>query len=561
MGIVSSGLIARRSEAAEQLLRLDYDCVVLDEAHRARRRNINRPFEHAQPNNLLAFIQQIALQTRSLLLATATPIQIHPIEAWDLLEVLARGNESVLGNAFSPWRNPQRALELITGQAAVPTDVTEMWEWVRNPLPPREEHRDFEILRNRLAVSDVNAVADGDRLIRLGEPELSRIRRNFQTYIELHNPLIRRLVRRTRAQLEAQIDPETKQPLLRPIQVRLFGEGTKEAIPLSPYLSAAYALAEEFCRLFGARRKGSGFLETLLLRRLGSSIYAGKCTIERILNIQTDNEDEEDEPGEEEQAEPSRLAELIDERERSLLSELLGVLRSHQERDPKYTMVRDYLLERGWLRERGCIIFSQYRDSIQWLAQQLTVDLPDEPIALYSGLQTSGIMQGGVWKPTAREAIKQRVAGGQIRLMVGTDSASEGLNLQKLGSLINLDLPWNPTRLEQRKGRIQRIGQIHDTVYVYNMRYRDSVEDRVHELLSERLENIYTVFGQLPDVLEDAWVAVAQGAQDRARQIIDAVPQRHPFELRYTSVEKVAWEQCAEVLDERVKRIRLRQGW
>jgi superfamily II DNA/RNA helicase len=60
------------------------------------------------------------------------------------------------------------------------------------------------------------------------------------------------------------------------------------------------------------------------------------------------------------------------------------------------------------------------------------------------------------------------VRTGEIRLLLGTDAASEGLNLQRLGTLINLDLPWNPTRLEQRKGRIQRIGQLKDTVHVKN---------------------------------------------------------------------------------------------
>lgn len=77
-------------------------------------------------------------------------------------------------------------------------------------------------------------------------------------------------------------------------------------------------------------------------------------------------------------------------------------------------------------------------------------------------------------------------------------------------SLINLDLPWNPTRLEQRKGRIQRIGQRLEEVYVYNMRYRDSVEDRVHELLSERLNNIFSMFGQIPDILQDVWIDMAK---------------------------------------------------
>lgn len=76
-------------------------------------------------------------------------------------------------------------------------------------------------------------------------------------------------------------------------------------------------------------------------------------------------------------------------------------------------------------------------------------------------------------------------------MLVGTDAANEGLNLQTLSTLINLDLPWNPTRLEQRKGRIQRIGQLSPKVKIFNMRYKDSVEDKVHTVLSERLKNIH----------------------------------------------------------------------
>jgi len=120
-------------------------------------------------------------------------------------------------------------------------------------------------------------------------------------------------------------------------------------------------------------------------------------------------------------------------------------------------------------------------------------------------------MGKGVFRALSREALKQMVSRGELRLLLGTDAASEGLNLQKLGTLINLDLPWNPTRLEQRKGRIQRIGQLRDTVNICNLRYKDSVEDRVHELLSERLESIYALFGQLPEVLEDVWIHVALG--------------------------------------------------
>ena len=93
--------------------------------------------------------------------------------------------------------------------------------------------------------------------------------------------------------------------------------------------------------------------------------------------------------------------------------------------------------------------------------------------------------------------------------MLGTDAASEGLNLQRLGTLINIDLPWNPTRLEQRKGRIQRIGQARSEIWIANLRYRGSVEDRVHQVLADRLEAIHGLFGQIPDTLEDVWVQVA----------------------------------------------------
>ena len=154
----------------------------------------------------------------------------------------------------------------------------------------------------------------------------------------------------------------------------------------------------------------------------------------------------------------------------------------------------------------------------------------------------------------------EKVAKGEIRLLLGTDAASEGLNLQRLGTLINLDLPWNPTRLEQRKGRIQRIGQIRDEVFVYNMRYQGSVEDRVHELLSDRLEDIYSLFGQIPDVLEDVWIEVANGEIEKAKKLIDSVKPKHPFDEKYNQISEIDWESCSKVLNgDEKKRILLKQ--
>jgi superfamily II DNA/RNA helicase len=146
---------------------------------------------------------------------------------------------------------------------------------------------------------------------------------------------------------------------------------------------------------------------------------------------------------------------------------------------------------------------------------------------------------------------------------VGTDSASEGLNLQRLGSMIHIDLPWNPTRLEQRKGRIQRIGQRYEEVWIANLRYADSVEDRVHELLSQRLAAIHTLFGQIPDTLEDAWVDVALGNEEEAKKRINAAASlpRNPFDEKYSHVVDADWETTSRVIDPMEVKAILTQGW
>ena len=151
---------------------------------------------------------------------------------------------------------------------------------------------------------------------------------------------------------------------------------------------------------------------------------------------------------------------------------------------------------------------------------------------------------------------------GDLKLLLGTDAASEGLNLQRLGALINIDLPWNPTRLEQRKGRIQRIGQVRSEVWIANLRYRDSVEDRVHQVLANRLEAIHGLFGQIPDTLEDVWVQVALNDERAANQLIDrTAATRNPFDVKYSKVEDADWETSALVLDPISVREQLSIGW
>ncbi len=564
IGIISSGLVIQSPEATEILESLRYDGVILDEAHWARRRNLGKSHrnEKADPNNLLRFLRTIANRTQTLLLATATPVQVDPIEAWDLLDALNIHSLRVLGSSYSRWQlHPRLALDYVLGRAEPPEDITSTWEWMRDPLAPREEGKDFAIIRKSLKLPDNKLWAQAEGLDRLPAPDRKLVQRLARDFFQQHNPFIRHVVRRTREYLETHIDPQTNEPYLRPVRVRLFGEDEGDAVPLPTFLRDAYAAAEDFCKEVGKRPgSSSGFLKTVLLRRVGSTIIAGRSTAKAMLGPGSDlgDEDETDE------APTSSLYPLTDD-EREKLERFLALLEAASGEDPKYKAVESILL-RGvgktepWIG-RGCIIFSQYYASAFWVAERLSERLTEEPIALYAGANKSGLFRGGIFTRLERETVKESVVRGTVRLMVGTDAASEGLNLQTVGTLINLDLPWNPTRLEQRKGRIQRIGQVRDEVYIYNMRYRESVEDRVHELLSDRLKAVHDLFGQLPDTLEDVWVDIALGDEKKALEIIDEMPEEHPFEMRYDRVSAVDWESCSQVLDSQSQLEPLLQGW
>ena len=96
------------------------------------------------------------------------------------------------------------------------------------------------------------------------------------------------------------------------------------------------------------------------------------------------------------------------------------------------------------------------------------------------------------------------------------------------------------------------------------MRYKDSIEDRVHKILSERLKSITNIFGQLPDVLEDVWVEIAQNNIDKAKKIIDAVPAKSPFEAKYENPKMISpllWESCSRVLDDYIKVEHFKKHW
>jgi superfamily II DNA/RNA helicase len=303
-------------------------------------------------------------------------------------------------------------------------------------------------------------------------------------------------------------------------------------------------------------------MKSLLLQRICSSFASGRSTASRMLAREL-MDDEED---------PALLAAPL----KSLTPEEAGHLRTIVEElsrpeahDPKLAAVRYFLTThrtegKTWL-EHGCIIFSQYYDTAHWIGSELAKTLPGEPVAVYAGTGKSGMFRAGEFASIERDEIKHAVKRRDIRLVVATDAACEGLNLQTLGTLINVDLPWNPSRLEQRLGRIKRFGQARSSVDMLNLVYDETQDQKIYQVLSRRMKDKFDILGGLPDTLEDDWIETEEKLEERMDEYIHLRQKaRDVFEMRYKETidpDKNRWELCSRVLARKDVVEKLAESW
>ena len=443
-------------------------------------------------------------------------------------------------------------MDLVAGTAEAPSSVAQLWSWLRDPLIPVGEHPVATQVRTELAIPETQTSTSPAALDQLTGPLRRRLETAGPDLLRNHNPFVRHVIKRRRRDLR---NPDGT-PVFPEMVVHLHGEGDDDALEMSDRMADAYADARAYCEAIAKVRPGAGILKTLLPHRIGSSLRSGLLTARKLRVGEAHGL-----LGEEEEA-GGTLADLGSGGDAlKRLDDAIQHMEAAGDDDPKLQVVLRYLRQDGWA-ERGCIMFSQYADTVLWLASHLAVAFASTAVAVYGGQGNSLIFESGSRRGATREEIQDRVRDRSLRIVVATDAASEGLNLQRLETLINIDLPWNPARLEQRKGRIDRIGQLAKAIDILNLRYRGSVEDEVHRALSTRLQSILEVFGTLPDTLEDVWVDIALGERALARARIDSIPTRHPFDVRYSQdLPASAWERCTQVLDRLDFQRVLRGAW
>src|SRR5438132_4371083 len=145
---------------------------------------------------------------------------------------------------------------------------------------------------------------------------------------------------------------------------------------------------------------------------------------------------------------------------------------------------------------RKLVVFTEHRDTLNYLAERIRTMLgrAEAVVTIHGGM-------GREERARAQESFTQ---DKQVQVLVATDAAGEGINLKRAHLMVNYDLPWNPNRLEQRFGRIHRIGQ-QEVCHLWNLMAKDTREGDVYVRLLEKLEaerealggKVYDVLGQL----------------------------------------------------------------
>ncbi len=223
-----------------------------------------------------------------------------------------------------------------------------------------------------------------------------------------------------------------------------------------------------------------------------------------------------------------------------LESMALGVLRSGV--DTKWTQLNrilddDLMIDSAGNR-RKLIIFTEPKDTLNYLVGKVRARLGNP--------EAVDAIHGGVSREERRKIIERFMQDKDLLVLVANDAAGEGVNLQRGHLMVNYDLPWNPNKIEQRFGRIHRIGQT-EVCHLWNLVAADTREGEVYARLLEKLEaarealggRVYDVLGELFEgtALKDLlFQAIQYGEREdvRARlfqQVDGAVDHAHLLEL------------------------------
>jgi len=504
------------------------DLILVDEAHAAR---VNMNQYGKKTTRLWKLLDSIKDSIPHIVLMTATPMQVHPSEYHGLLQLLG------LPNQWAKFSNYEQSLKVIGGdiqtlalnESKIIADLLigsfKEFSWIPDILTNRESLLIMELRQ----ASDISKTA----------PAI-RVQQNLREYTSILtkiHPGHFLTCRNTKSGLEKFGYRFPKRDFEAP-KIAMNGFLERYELAVESYLSDAYGKTEESLKPAG--KFPIGFAKSGYYQRLVSSLYASRSSLRKRkdklaliehalldsnselvqkLSISFDIEDEDaqsdeyrdltvDIPhGHELEKVISNVRRAIT-LESSYLDELLGILAKIGEdierHDPKFAIALEILGEKSL--ESSTLVFSRYTDTLEGFlklfeSQPMSTRVPG--YALYTGSTAWIRTRLGTFEATKTE-VTDALNAGNISIVFCSDAASEGLNLQAAKNLINLDVPWNPARLEQRIGRIARLGQKAEKVQIFNLWYPESIEAKMYTRLLSRQSDYELAVGEAADIFSDA---------------------------------------------------------
>lgn len=492
------------SKRADFIQLTSWDLIVLDEAHYLRN-------GHKNPESIAGKIKN-AIKDYKKILLTATPLQNRLEELFGLVGII---DQTVFGD-IKTFRK-----QYVNGDA----DLSELKEKLK-PIVHRtlrQDVREFVPYRERIPITQ----------------QFTPTKEEAQLY----NNVLEYLRTETIYAL-----PRAQRHLMESVMFKLLG-------------SSSFAIGKT--------------LEALI-RRLNIMLTTSKVVEDEIISwFEQEYENFEDEREEADIENDGVIAEITQQDKENIekeIAQLTGFLQlansiEHNEKGEKLIVALDTGFSK--LKELGAnqkaLIFTESTRTQQYLFERLSKEEYNGKILLFNGSNNDELSSAIYQKWVAdnnnygklsnsrsvdiRNALVDAFKSDDYQIMIATEAAAEGINLQFCSMVVNYDLPWNPQRIEQRIGRCHRYGQLHDVVVVNFLNSDNEVENRVFELLNQKFTLFQGVFGCSDHVLGSI-----ENGVDFEKRMIEAYKKCRTKE-EIAAYFKALEEEFREVIDQRIKEV------
>lgn len=526
--ILMSAQLARGTSANVDIFSNDDsilpDVLVVDEAHSAR---VSKDLSgKSKKTKMYKMLERINRKIPHLILATATPMQKDPEEYHAMLKLLG------LPKVWEKKRLYHLSLALIAKQE-IPdnSDAYSAASLINSTMKSMKPSTKYLDEKERKLLDDVLNVIQTKDQYDTGEFVINNWDVFRQLFIKLH-PARLLTVRNTRRSLtnvgykfpKRNLKEES---ILKSTPIQLFYEEVNQ------YISNECFSIEKV--LYPDKKISIGFVRVNYQQRVASSLYSCheslkrrrekaitiKNEIERlkkedinwlkILDFQAIDDLDDDEllTSSDETFDTYTIPKNVDLDDllRAVNIECSSLNSLIQYAEKLLQTVGDLKIKTSISLAKSCIdnddivlLFSRYTDTIDALLNEYNSGTDRVSYGIYTGSRSS-IIQNGKEILCDKSTLRAKLFAHEIKLVFCSDAASEGLNLQAARVLINVDVPWTPARLEQRIGRIARLGQVADEVDVYNIWYPYSIEARMYHRIQRRLESSNLAIGEFPEVV------------------------------------------------------------